>query len=571
MNVKAISLIALLSAGAAHAAGDALVIGNSRYDRLQTLFGAARVVAAAEALRDRGFDVAEERDADAAAMQRAFEAFVADIDDGDAGPIVIILAGAFVHSAAGSYLLPVDDRENIEAGRVLLRAFPLDAAMAVLARFPGRAFLVLGEGVPEDSVGPYLETGLGTLTIPQGVTVLRGPGPDVARFAARELPRPGRDLAAAAEAFELELSGFAPAGHVAVYPEDVAPRKDASEGTTEGTGDDGDGTVDLSSGADGLRADDRAWDVAVAGDSAESYQAYVDVYPEGRHAAQARQRLAAIAAEPFYEQRKREEELGLTRDQRRKIQRDLSILGYDTRGIDGIFGRGSRAAIAKWQEAIGREATGYLTAGQIKRLDTQAQRRAQELEEQDAREAEERDRKDRAMWAEVENRADEDGLRGYLEAYPDGVFAARAKELLAEIEARRAERAAVQDRRAWQAARDADSIDAYRAYLSDRPGGAFAREARARITELERASDEARTAARARAEEEALNLNPLARRLAETRLAQLGLFAGPPDGSFDAQTREAIRRFQQARGLRVSGYIDQQTVVRLLADGLRRN
>lgn len=111
-------------------------------------------------------------------------------------------------------------------------------------------------------------------------------------------------------------------------------------------------------------------------------------------------------------------------------------------------------------------------------------------------------------------------------------------------------------------------VEAFEAYLAARPNGAFAREARARIAELKRASAEARGTARARAEEEALNLNPLARRLAETRLVQLGLLSGAPDGRFDGDTREAIRRFQDALGIRVSGYIDQETVVRLLADGI---
>ena len=444
MYFRTLALMALVSGGAAQAAGDALVIGNSRYDRLQTLFGAARVVAAADALRDQGVEVAEARDADAAAMQQAFESFVEGIGAADDGPIIVILAGAFVHGVGGSYLLPVDDRESIEAGRVLLRAFPLDAALAVLARFPGRAFLVLGEGLTEEDVGPYLQQGLGALDIPQGVTVLRGPGPDVARFAARELPRPERDLAAAAALYELELAGFAPPGHVALRAEDVSERlEDTDDTTASETTDTAETAEDVdpeatakaeaaaAAKAEAEAADQRAWEAAQTGDSAESYQAYLEGQPEGRFAAQARQRLAAIEAEPFYAQRKAEEALGLTRDQRRKIQRDLSILGYDTRGIDGIFGRGTRAAVSKWQDTLGREASGYMNEALIARLDVQAQRRARELEEEAARQAAERARKDREMWAEVEGRGDEDGLRAYLTTYPDGAYADRAREILA--------------------------------------------------------------------------------------------------------------------------------------------
>jgi peptidoglycan hydrolase-like protein with peptidoglycan-binding domain len=37
---------------------------------------------------------------------------------------------------------------------------------------------------------------------------------------------------------------------------------------------------------------------------------------------------------------------------------------------------------------------------------------------------------------------------------------------------------------------------------------------------------------------------------------------------FDAETRRAIRRYQNARGLPVSGYLNEGTVVRLLADAV---
>jgi peptidoglycan hydrolase-like protein with peptidoglycan-binding domain len=45
---------------------------------------------------------------------------------------------------------------------------------------------------------------------------------------------------------------------------------------------------------------------------------------------------------------------------------------------------------------------------------------------------------------------------------------------------------------------------------------------------------------------------------------------GAVDGAFDEDTRRAIRRYQDARKLRVSGYLDQATVVRLMADTILR-
>ena len=56
--------------------------------------------------------------------------------------------------------------------------------------------------------------------------------------------------------------------------------------------------------------------------------------------------------------------------------------------------------------------------------------------------------------------------------------------------------------------------------------------------------------------------------MVEARLAQMGLEPGAADGRLDADARRAIRRYQAARNLRVSGYLNQGTIVRLLADAL---
>ena len=63
-----------------------------------------------------------------------------------------------------------------------------------------------------------------------------------------------------------------------------------------------------------------------------------------------------------------EADLGLSRSQRAAIQAELTRLGFDTRGIDGSFGRGTRNAIAGWQQANGFGTTGYLTASQADTL-----------------------------------------------------------------------------------------------------------------------------------------------------------------------------------------------------------
>ena len=70
--------------------------------------------------------------------------------------------------------------------------------------------------------------------------------------------------------------------------------------------------------------------------------------------------------------------LGLERAQRVQIQRDLTALGYDPKGVDGLFGNGTRTAIRAWQRNTGQAATGYMTAAQVTALRADAQTRGTE-------------------------------------------------------------------------------------------------------------------------------------------------------------------------------------------------
>ncbi|MEX2408150.1 MAG: peptidoglycan-binding domain-containing protein, partial [Rhodovibrionaceae bacterium] len=171
------------------------------------------------------------------------------------------------------------------------------------------------------------------------------------------------------------------------------------------------------------------WDAIKASDSPDDYTAYLTAYPDGRFAVLAQSRRArlesgAAAREAEHERleaeaqarsadeqhhraedeqhhqaeaardaqlaalppaapqvnpeadpaAQEEEALGLTRGDRRELQAALTALGFDTRGIDGVFGPGTRTAIRGYQAAKGAERSGYLTASLAGSLRAEAPR-----------------------------------------------------------------------------------------------------------------------------------------------------------------------------------------------------
>jgi peptidoglycan hydrolase-like protein with peptidoglycan-binding domain len=530
---------------------DLLIIGNSDPGMFQRLTGTADFEGIETAFEDRGAEVSLSTRADGNAMRDAFRGFANGLD-ATTSDIGVLLTGRFVSTIAGTYLLP-DGMDAPTLAEVLTDGFPLDTVYAVAAEYPGQALIVLGEVDGEGDVPDGLSATVPLNDIPQGVTVAIGPAGDAARFVSRLSMATGEDVLPLARAEGLSLTGFVPRTLPLFVSTDVTLPQI---------------TPDVPN--DRSVEDATAWDRAVAADTEAGYDTYLAAFPEGRFAGEARQRLATIRSEPFYREKQVEADLALSRDARREIQRDLSLLGYNTRGIDGIFGRGTRGAVTAWQTANGLTASGYLGADQIARLDAQAERRAAELEEEARQRQAQLERQDRTFWSETGAQGDEAGFRAYLKRFPDGIYAEDAQDRLEAIEDQRRAQAEGEDRRRWQIARETDTEAGYRAYLADRPNGAFVEEARARIDYFANNSEQIALQDRAQSDEAALGLNAAARRLAEARLADLGLKPGAVDGTFDEDARRAIRRYQDARKLRVSGYLDQATVVRLMADTILR-
>ncbi len=545
-----LSSVALLGLAGLVNADVALIIGNENYDTMRDLRSGADVTAAVDEFEALGFDVIGREDASAPEMRDALEDFVAV--SAEAKRVLVVLAGRFMNSGQEAWLLGTDQTADPGLADLARDGLPLSAIMAVLAAHPGKALLLVGEDGQIGAAGqPYLELGLGSPTLPQGVTVFRGGARAIAGFAEDILPLPAMtDTVQAARRQGLLIQGYMPSDYRFVASGATAQRP----------------IVLPEAGV----SDAAAWKSARAADTIASYREYLRQFPDGVSAPDASRLIREIESEPNRIARLAEEELRLSRDQKRSIQRNLSILDFNPRGIDGLFGAGSRSAIASWQSANGEQPTGYLTGDQTLRLETQGARRAEELEAEAEARRLEQERDDRSYWAASGAAGDEPGLRAYLKRYPDGVYAEVAQDRLQVFADRRRQAAAQADRIAWDRAVSTGTAEAYRDYLESNPKGAFAEEARARIEDLTRDDDDQEANDKARQSEEALGLNGQTRSIIEGRLAALGLKPGKVDGTFDKSTRRAIRRYQQARDMPVTGYLTQQTVVRLMADLLFR-
>lgn len=518
----------------------ALVLEGSDYRSLANPSGTQVADQARGVLTRAGFEVVIARDMPIGDLRAELAALQSRIADGDIARLVIIAAGWFASSDSGAWFLATD-ADTPGLATVDGAGLRLDTIMELAATVTDSAQLWLVQPPTRD-----LEGGLGhgvrpglpeRLAVPRSVAALRGDASTVLAGLDAVL-QPGTTLSEALAATRaLSAEGFVPT-LAPFLPEGYAP-------------------VAL--------ADREAWEDARQADTEDAYRAYLGQYPNGLNAQEARDRIEALRSSP----ERIEDDLALSRDERRAIQRDLTTLGYNTRGIDGLFGPGSRGAIAAWQAHSDLPETSYLTRDQIFQLAGQAARRSAQIE------AEERERRlaleqaDRAYWDGTGAGRDEPGLRAYLERYPDGIFATLARERLAAIDAEARVQA---DRVAWARAQSANTLRGYRRYVAEFPDGQFVALARERIADLRPAPEPPEppvpAPGAAEAQEARLNLPLAVRLLVERRLQQSGLEPGPVDGNLDQDSRRAISAAQRQFNLPVTGYLSQALLDAMLEDAL---
>ncbi len=530
----------------------ALILGNERYEQLDRVNRADDVLGGVDRLEALGFDVSSRANGRIDAVKDLAAAFQTQVSDADR--LVVSLSGHFVTDGTRTWLLTAEATEP-DLFTVDDVGLSLDSVLRILATRPGKAVLLLGAADPDDldMEASGLTAGVGRMDIPQGVTLIRTGPLMAANVLTGFLTEPdaviGQRLLINPSLF---IEGYLPPDWqlMGSIVDDVPTPVVVTPSETD------------------LNAEAALWDRTTAADSVEAYRLYVARYPEGRFTNDAEAQIEAILAEPNRAARLAEEGLSLNRTARREIQTNLTLLNYNTRGVDGIFGPGSRGAILNWQQSNGFPQSSYLTRDQINLLDAQAARRRAEVEAEEARERAQAEARDRSYWTETGGVGDEAGYRAYLARFPEGLFANIARARLEEIQDRRRTAAEAQDRAAWSIAQSIGSIAGYQEYLAAYPEGVFAAQARTQINELSAPRTSDAQIAQARSEESTLRLSGVRAQLLELRLRELGHNPGRLDGVIDDNTRRAIASYQEAQGITATGFVDRATAVGLMTGSI---
>lgn len=589
---------AVMAAGGwAWAEDAALVIGNAKYDHApKALAAEADARAAAEALEKAGYEVTLGVNLSRVKMRAAMDEFARDAEDAE--KVVIFFSGHAMRMNGQTFLAPVDFRP-VGPVSVAFDGAPF-AALQALAAEKGEGSIIFLDGAQLDGFDAtdYAEPGIAPISAEKGARVVSAAAPGWAIRRSSE----GRSKFGKAVTDHFLAAGVA-------YPEALEKAGDA----VWSTGADGplilvDAAAEAESSGDGVEL--AFWRSVEAGGTEADYRAYLSRYPNGLFAAIAQNRVKAASTDP--EDRRSqpnrqktaaeiaaegEASLNLGREERRRIQGDLTALGYDTRGVDGIFGRGTRGAIRGWQEAEGETATGFLTADQIAKLrdDAKAEIARQEARkaEQARLSAEEAAAEEAAFWERTQQVNTVGAYQRYLRRYPEGKNAGEATRILNRVqreqeeaiweeakrvdtaaaydryldlypngrwqeiaqrrlEARRADQAPQDDEAAFRAAADEGTARAYADFFRAYPDSRFAEEARRRNTALKEEAYQRREAR--------LNLSGDDWRGIGQRLQALGFRVGAISASPTNDLRRAIFNYRRSRGLPEHNYVDEDFI-----------
>ncbi|MEC3860866.1 peptidoglycan-binding protein [Mesobacterium sp. TK19101] len=341
IRILVASVLAAMVALPVSARDLAFLIGNADYSRLEPVPEARQMAGLAGQFRQAGYEV-EILDNLDAARNAAFTDLLRTRAR-DADRLVVVLCGQIVSHGFDGWLLGTDAKAEAVAD-LDSEGLSIRTLAEISKSHPDKALILVAATNAAAPVLPGAGTDLGGMWMPKGVTLLQTPTDRLMTLVQGGLLQPGqslRDLVVASDGV------LRPAGYVTDAPLVDDPAE-------------------------------KAWMAAMARGGLVDYQSFLTRFPDSAQAAQAQQRIATL-----HEQRRQraegvERRVAASETARKYIQRDLDRLGYDTRGIDGIFGQGTRGAIAAWQTSRGLGGVrGYLTADQVALLHTQARRFAE--------------------------------------------------------------------------------------------------------------------------------------------------------------------------------------------------
>ncbi len=418
-------LPALVSLAAAAPAIDerrvALVIGNGAYAHTTVLPNAPNDGRAmAEALRGLDFEVLEGIDVDRRGTEDLIRQFAQRLRGADVG--LFYYAGHGLQVNGSNYIVPIDGALEDETD-VAFEAVRLDVVLTQLERQPRTSLVFLdacrdnplagGVGATRSAAISRglarMDGSIGTLiayaTEPDTVA-LDGEGPhspfttalldhiDTPGLEVRQmLTRVRQQVIADTNAQQVPWDHSSLTGQFFFRPaaeKPVAVAERAAEATPD-------------TGAAELIVWDTVQGISNPVQQASALNLYLETFPDGRFVRLAEIQIAAltapapepasdipavlsepaadapvdeppeaspqIAASPDVPRQSLppgpadiEQSLGLGLNDRRTAQSALTLLGYDTGGIDGVFGSKTRGALREYQEANGDAVTGYLTA-----------------------------------------------------------------------------------------------------------------------------------------------------------------------------------------------------------------
>ena len=447
----------------------ALVVGNGKYNEaagaLKNPVNDAAAVAAA--LRGLGFQVIEGRDLDEDRFYDKIAEF--DVAARKAGMALFFYAGHGLQVEGRNYLMPVDlkleRKQDLKRGAVeladvlevmrsetnlvildacrnnplageLARSLGLSRAVAAnrgLARVESTsgtliAYATEPGAVAADGAGehsPYTEALLAHLETP-GLSVhdlfTQVTASVLARTDAKQKPWTHSSLSKIVRLVPEEK--FVPTVDVSTSPE--------SESVSQRLAAEKEAARRLAAEREML-----FWETAKDSKNSADVQAYLDLYPKGLYAALARNRLKALQQSPTPTSegtvKGKEGKLELSRADRRLIQHGLKAEGFDPGAPDGLFGRGTRAAIGRWQASRGEKATSYLDVEAAKLLLALGQQREEQESARQAAAEEERLKRERDARNQAAAEAERQRQRRQQEARE------RARREVEERERRRVE------------------------------------------------------------------------------------------------------------------------------------